>query len=221
MDCMFRANFGRDLFGWCKGRGAGAKNEWGAMLNSADAVIRPELAPDELLLWTGRPGTGFRFQSGDWFLVPFMLVWLGMVGFGFVSAIATQGISGELFFFTPFLLFGVFVLFGRYAIDILLRQRTCYGLSNERAIIVRNLFGTKVQSVTLRTLPEVTLTTRNDRIGTISLGNSAPWAAWNGMTLFSAFNSSHVTAFEEVVDPRLVYELVRQAQRTAQRTGAS
>jgi hypothetical protein len=221
MNWLFRAKFGRDLFRSSKGRCAGAKNECGAMSNDAEAVIRPELATDEVLLWSGRPGTGLRFQAGDWFTLPFIVVWLGFVGFAFTSAIAHDGLSLELLFFTPFLLVGLFVLFGRYAIDILVRRQTCYGLSNERAIIVRNLFGTKVQSVSLKTLPEITLASKGDRIGAVALGNNPPWATRNGMISFSSFTSTGAPAFEEIDEPRLVYELVRQAQRIAQGHGAS
>jgi hypothetical protein len=191
------------------------------MWNDADAVIRPELAQDEKLLWSGRPGTGFRFLSGDWYVVPFSLMWTGFVVTAFISVLRLNRPDPSWFILIPFLLIGFFLLFGRYIFDSLVRGRTYYGLSDERAIIVRHWFGIKVQSLSLRTLPEITLSVRDDRGGTIFLGSATPWAAWYGMNVFHSAHTLTAPSFDAIDDARAVYDLVRQAQRAAQRPGTA
>jgi hypothetical protein len=219
MHRMFRAVFGRDLFAVCGGTCTGAKNECGAMLDVANAVIGHELSHDERLLWSGQPGTGFRFQPFDWFLVPFSLMWTGFVVYAFISVLSQQP-SADLFFFAPFLIVGFLILFGRYVLDSLVRRRTWYGLTDERAIIVRHWFGTKVQSLSLKTLPEITLSLSNNRSGSIFLGSASPWAMWNGMNFLSSAHSLTSPTFEVLDDARSVFEMIREAQRSAQERGA-
>src|SRR4051812_34410519 len=40
-------------------------------------VIRPRLARDEALLWSGKPGKGIRLAASDIFAIPFSLLWGG------------------------------------------------------------------------------------------------------------------------------------------------
>jgi hypothetical protein len=55
-----------------------------------EVLIRPELGPEERLLWAGRARGGLTFRAPDCFLVPFALLWCTLIGFGLVSFI-TQG----------------------------------------------------------------------------------------------------------------------------------
>jgi hypothetical protein len=190
------------------------------MWNNAAEIVRQELAHDEPLLWSGRPGTGFRFQRGDGFMVPFSLIWTGLVAAGLVAALASREPFQQWSILVVFMLVGLFTLFGRYLFDIMVRQRTFYGLSDERAIIVRRWFGTRVQSLSLRTQPEITLSENNGRRGTIFFGSTGPWTMWPGMTLFySAFNLNS-TSFDLIEDARAVFNLARDAQRSVQRPDA-
>ena len=52
--------------------------------------LRPNLASDEKLIWTGRPKTGIVFRGSDLFLVPFSLLWGGFAIFWETSVIATD-----------------------------------------------------------------------------------------------------------------------------------
>ena len=60
------------------------------------------------------------------------------------------------------------------------RERTAYGLTSTRAIIVSGLRTRSVKSLQLKTLADVTLTERPDQSGTITLGTPSPYAIGYG-----------------------------------------
>jgi hypothetical protein len=215
MDCLFRANFGRDLFRLSKGRRAGAKNECGAMLSNAGTVIRPHLGQDEQLLWSAQPKGGIAFRIEDLYLIPFSLMWCG---FAIFWEWGVSHSSAPLFFRLwgiPFVTIGLYMIFGRFIFDAWLRSNTYYGLTTERAMIVRRTLGESVQSIELKTLGDVALSVGNDRSGMITFGNDTPGFAWFGM---SPWRRGYVMAprFERIERAGEVYAQVRDAQGAAQ-----
>jgi hypothetical protein len=215
MHRLFRAVFGRDLFDVREGTYTGAKNECSAMLNSANAVIRGKLGQDEQLLWSAQPRGGVAFRSEDFFLVPFSLLWGGFAIF-WEWGVTTSGAG--LFFQLwgiPFVAVGLYMIVGRFAYDAWLRSKTFYGLTNERAVIVRRTFGEVVRSIPLASLGDYTLSVGNDKTGTITFGNGEPsyyamLAPWRGDSTRSA------PRFELIDGAQGVYDQIRDAQRVAQ-----
>jgi len=114
----------------------------------------------------------------------------------------------------PFVLIGLYLAVGRFAIDAARRARTSYGVSNERAIIISGLVQRRTESIDLRTLTEVSLTERSDRSGTVTFGHAHPLILW-----FAAFPGWPGTAgfvlprFEGISNAREVYDIIRRVQR--------
>ena len=72
-----------------------------------DREIRPELEPDERVLWAGQPRQGLRFSWFDLYAVPF-----GLFFFGFAVLWTTGAYHGMpifALFGVPFLLVGAYV----------------------------------------------------------------------------------------------------------------
>jgi hypothetical protein len=114
----------------------------------ADA-FRPYLKPGERIVWTGQPQRGLLFTPRDLFLVPFSVVWLGFVAFWETSVVH---MSAPLFFKVwgaLFLAVGLFFLVGRFALDAWVRARTVYAMTNERALILRWVMGSRLLSANL------------------------------------------------------------------------
>jgi hypothetical protein len=57
----------------------------------------------------------------------------------------------------PFVLVGLYLIIGRFFADAYLRARTCYGVTDQRVLIVTNLWNLQVKSVSLRTLGDISL----------------------------------------------------------------
>ncbi len=183
------------------------------MLNDTSQVIRTELAPNERLLWSGRPGTGLRLRGSDIYMIPFSLLWAGFAFFWEASVLA-----GGIWFFAlwgiPFVLVGLYILFGRFLIDAWQRSKSYYGVSDQRVIIISGLFSQSVKSINLRTLGEVSVNQKADGSGTITFGSTNPMTAWYSAMPWSGTGRYLVPSFEMVPEVKRVYGLIQDAQRT-------
>ena len=182
---------------------------WG----SADTVIGEELAPDERLLWPGKPRQGLVLRASDAVMVPFSLLWGGFAIFWEAMAL-TMAFSGEEptpmpvaiilpLFGVPFVVVGLYLIFGRFFVDARIRARTFYGATDQRIIIVSGLFSRKVKSLNLRTLTDVSLTEKSDGTGTITFGPSHPFA-WCFGGMHRPGTPQAPPSFEMIPDARTV-----------------
>jgi hypothetical protein len=181
----------------------------------ARSMIEGELGPQERLLWAGQPRAGLIVRPSDAFLIPFSLLWGGFAVFWEYSVVT----DGAPFFFMvwgiPFVLVGLYFIFGRFLVDRKQREKTTYGLTNERVVIVSGLFGRTVKSLNLRTLSDVSLSERPNGSGTITFGQGHPYSWWvQGMGWWPGMPPA-VPAFELIPDAKGVYETLRRAQRSA------
>ena len=174
----------------------------------AIAVIEEQLGPQEYLLWAGKPQGGLLLRAGDAFLIPFSLLWCGFVVF-WETMVVTQG--APVFFCLwgiPFVLVGLYLVFGRFLVDRNQREHTFYGITNERVVIASGIVRRTVKSLNLRTLTDMSLTEWRDGRGTITFGQSSffPWwfqgTAWPGCTSAIQPSSGSPNAKD-------LYELVR------------
>ena len=165
----------------------------------------------ERVLWAGRPRQGVVFRSSDAFMIPFSLLWGGFAIFWETMAI----MSGAPFFFVlwgiPFVLVGLYMIFGRLVVDAMQRERTFYGVTDQRIIIVSGLTNRKVKSLNLRTLSDVSLSEKEDRSGSITFGTRHPMSWWWGGMTWPGMPHA-VPSFEMIADAKRVYEDIREAQ---------
>ena len=191
------------------------------MLQSAEDVIHQFLDPGEQLLWSGQPRGGIRFRWQDWFLIPFSLVWGGGMLFGFGAALVegVRGLDHTLLFpgviLIPIAAVVFYVVFGRFIVDAKGRERTYYGVTNERVVIIRGLLRQQIKSLQLRALQEVSMSKRSDGSGTITFGQPpffggfAMGGSWPGSGRFAP------PSFEMIERAKEVYDIIRNAQRSA------
>ena len=179
--------------------------------SSPSARLSRELAPDEQLLWSGRPRQGFRLQFGDLFLVPFSLFWCGFAVVWEVMVFRGNAPYFFRFFGIPFVLIGLYMVFGRFVVDSLQRRRTVYGVTTTRVIIISGVLRETVESHPLRSLASLSLTLRPDGSGDIAIGPRSPLgpfliAGWPGTERF------RTPAFEGIPGAREVHDLIARAQ---------
>ena len=112
----------------------------------AESEIRPELATDENLLWSGRPRQGLTLRASDWFVIPFSLLWGGFALFWEATVLGLsvnqQGANPTSAFMAlfglPFVVIGLYLIFGRFLVDAWIRKNTTYALTDQRALVLRN-----------------------------------------------------------------------------------
>jgi hypothetical protein len=136
--------------------------------------LENELEPGERLLWSGRPRRGLPFERYDGCLVPFSFLW-----YGIVTAAAIKTVRGgdwgfdvllapPLYIMILLLSIAIWLLPGRFVVDVWRRIRTSYGLTDRRALIVDGLVRRRVRSLPLATLSWVELTHHGDGSGTVA-----------------------------------------------------
>ncbi len=180
---------------------------------TTSSELQQYLDHNEKLLWTGRPKTGIVFRAADIFLIPFSLLWCGFAIFWFVTALT----SGAPFLFAmfgiPFVVVGLIFVFGRFIIDAKQRAHTYYGITADRIIIKSGIFKKSIQSVTIKTLSDLSYTEKNDGTGTIHFGPKNPMMMWgSGLNWWPGVKVA--PTLEMIPDVRNVYNKIIAIQKS-------
>ena len=173
--------------------------------------LQLELIDNEKLIWTGRPRTGVVFRATDIFLVPFSLVWFGVV----IFALGDNGVNEVkmpvALFFIPFIIAGLFITVGRFFVDSKRRANTVYGITDNRVIIKSGMFSKSVNSLNIKTLSGITIDKKSDGSGTITIGPTdyrfalVQGLMWQG--------NKQTPKLELINDVKNVYSLLLKIQR--------
>jgi hypothetical protein len=184
-------------------------------LIASTADLERELGAGERLLWCGQPKSGLQLRAADALLIPFSLLWAGFAVIWEMGAIS----GGAPFFFMlwgiPFLLVGAYITVGRFFVDAYIRSKTRYGVTNERVLMIGGLINRTVRTLPLRSLPEIALEERRDGSGTITFGPNMPFASWYRGMAWPRMDQRLAPAFDLIPDVKVVYDVIRQAQRAA------
>jgi hypothetical protein len=186
----------------------------------AREIVQNELDTGEKLLWAGMPRQGTVFRGSDVFMIPFSLLWGGFAIFWETMALAIPnekaGAVGIVFplFGIPFVLVGLYMIFGRFIYDSKKRAKTFYGLTDQRAIIVSGIFGKRVKSLNLRSLSDVSLSEKSDKSGTITFGQENLMLSFFGGNSFPGMGGSNVPKFELIENAKEVYNQLRAQQKS-------
>ena len=177
--------------------------------------IQSQLSTGESLLWSGRPRQGVVFRGSDFFVIPFSLLWCGFAIFWVMGAYRSGAPAFFVLFGVPFVLAGLYFVFGRFIVDSLARRNTYYGVSNERVLIVSEFPTSKTKSLGLSTLTDITFSSKPDQSGTISFGAQHPMAEmvsgmnWPGM---GAYQGPRLDMVENV---KTVYDTIQRAKKNS------
>jgi hypothetical protein len=110
----------------------------------------------------------------------------------------------------PFVAMGLHLIAGRFFVDRARRARTYYGLTSERALIVRAGRVRSVTSIDLGAQPSFDLVESGSGRGTITLG---PVQAWNAAVPGWSRSRALPPSFEGIENARVVYDKLCEAQR--------
>jgi hypothetical protein len=155
------------------------------------------------------------FTGADLLIVPFSLIWCGFAFFWEAEVIKMKAPLLMRLWGIPFVLVGLFFVFGRFLYDARRRERTFYGLTDRRAIIISGLSQRTTQSLSLRTLGDVSLSERSDMSGTITLGPHGLYPAWVRGMAWPGMAYKGPPSFELISNARSVFVQIREAQRKA------
>jgi hypothetical protein len=172
------------------------------------------LQPSESLLWVGRPSGGILFRKSDAFMIPFSFLWAGFAVYWEYHAYTSGAPPFFLLFGAFFVLGGFYITIGRFLIDMLKRDDTIYGLTNERALILSGILGRSLRSLSLSGVPEVRLTVHFNGRGTIAFGTLNGLQGVFASESWPGTNEYTPPAFESIENAQHVYHLIQTAKRT-------
>ena len=108
--------------------------------------IMPYLGPGDSILWQGRPQRSMPFTEDDIFMIPFGILWCGPL-FRMFWEDLQEGIGISGLFMIPFLLAGLYMLFGRLIYRWFLLRRTAYAITTRKILRRRTRKVEVLQSV--------------------------------------------------------------------------
>ena len=150
---------------------------------------RDYLTSGERILWKGKPGKGHYLSSHDALLIPFSLAWGGFAIFWEYQAITSGAPLFMALFGIPFVLLGLYIIFGRFIHMAYLRKRTFYVITNEK--IIRKC-GSKIDMLNLVTMPQIQVKMHGNGHGTIVFEESTFYNKMKRMNSFTSFNQGFV-----------------------------
>jgi hypothetical protein len=177
----------------------------------------------EKVLWRGQPPSGLLvLRPQDLVLMPFFLVWTGfslfweLMALGVVFAggedLAGPGICFPLFGL-PFVAIGLYMLVGRFILDVPARRRTYYALTDRRVLIVSGLRERSVNSLLLDKIENVEMLIHRNGTGTIMFSGPRSTSMARGRYYSSGVNyNSIVPSFDHIQNPKAVYDMILEAQ---------
>jgi len=175
--------------------------------------FQPFLLTGERLLWTGRPTRGAPFNCSG---LAFGLVFLGFACFWtFFSYV----LAGEIWFSAfgiPFILAGLFMVFGRPLLNLFVRKRTIYAVTDRRLL---RLTGPRLDATDLDDVAPLNLTEGANRVGSIFFNLPQAWPA-QGVDLPVRRPQGLIASFDNIANVRTVYELIRKEAERLRRDPA-
>jgi len=165
------------------------------------------LAGGERLLWTGRPPRGLLLRRSDATVIPFSVMWTGFACFWEWNVLRSKS-AFMVLWGVPFVLLGVYFTFARFFWDAAQRARTCYAVTNRRALILTRLGRRRLRSVSLCTVLDLELEVRRDGTGTLrfNTGAARPRRTRGGD------DHQEMPCFERIADARAVQALILEVQ---------
>lgn len=183
------------------------------MREKLQSEFRTHLDAGESLLWSGKPKQGIKLRASDALMIPFSLMWGGFAFYWESSVISL----GTHFFLKlwgiPFVLMGVYLIIGRFLFDARRRKNTMYGITENRIIIKSGVFKESIKSLHIKTLSNITLVEKNDKSGTIVLGNESGFSEMLRGTGWPGADRNMAPAIEMIDNVRPVYRKINELQK--------
>ncbi|MEN6372464.1 MAG: hypothetical protein ABFD64_10685 [Armatimonadota bacterium] len=182
-------------------------------------VIQSELMDEESIEWVGQPDPSIIFTKADIFLIPFSILWCGFAIFWEASAlgITFKGGGAPLLFAlfgVPFVLIGLYMVFGRFFYKAWKKRKTYYAVTNKRIIVITLGIGKNIQAVFIRDIPMINQSIGANGMGSLIFGNTNWQFAMYGNTGMGYFgqyaNNAAAIAFYDIRDAKTVYDLVNR-----------
>jgi len=177
--------------------------------------LQKELSPGESLLWSGRPRQGFLLRGSDAVTIPVSLFWCGFAIFWTYEAYTASRAPFALFVGIPFVVAGIYLVCGRFFVDLWMRSGTYYGVTDERILILSEKPTYTLKSLDLETMSEVSLSEKSHDAGIITFQRHSRKSLWGAGVLMPGGGQYRNPQFEYINNASSVFEIIRDARKQA------
>lgn len=173
------------------------------------------LNSNEKVIWSGKPKSGLIFRKSNLYQFVFGLCWLGFTVFWLQLA---QEESEEMAMVgIPMAIVGVYLAFGKFFTDALIRSNTHYAITQERIIVKYGIFNKTLNAYHIRSMTDLKHTEKADGSGSITFGTSEEFTPLHespgGGVQFNFFSHKKQPGLDLIQDVRKVYGFITQAQK--------
>ncbi|APX03947.1 hypothetical protein [Arthrobacter sp. QXT-31] len=149
--------------------------------------ILPLLRQGERLLWVGQPDPRVRFTGADAFLVPFSILWGGFAVVWEIMVITRSESPLFVIWGVPFVLVGLYFIFGRFIVKKRRKAATAYGLTDSRAIVCTG--NRSVADTPVRAMPTKVDRSKDGRHVSVTFGHQG------AMGMFGTYQNTGLDFF--------------------------
>ena len=181
--------------------------------------FKDELVSGEEMLWSGKPGLSILSSRGTVFMLLFGIFWLGFSlfwEFGAIVAYLESGVIIFPIFGIPFVIIGLFLVFGLPVYMRHKKKNTVYAVTSKRLIIITYKRRDKdVQTTFIKDIKGINKTVKRNGVGTIVFGNN-PALAYMGVNsgmiryggAYGPYYGEMCPVFYDISDAEQVYKMV-------------
>jgi len=178
--------------------------------------FKDDLISGENILWSGRPGLSILSSKGIIFIILFGIFWLGFSLFWVITAYLGSGMLLFPLFGLPFVIIGIFLVFGLPVYIRSKKKNTFYAITDKRIIIITSKRGNKdVQTTFIKDIKGINKIVKRNGVGTIVFGNNLALAyigVNSGMIGYGGnygpYYGEMCPVFYDIVDAEQVYKIV-------------
>ena len=135
----------------------------------------------ERVIWSGSPRQGWFLAPSDGLLIPFNLLWGGFAIYWESSVLRSDAPLMFRLWGVPFVLVGLYLIVGRFAVDAWFGGKARYALTNRRILIGRSGPWGNFTALSLDRPPAVQLRQQANGRGTLRFGPlAASPLGWGG-----------------------------------------
>jgi hypothetical protein len=181
-------------------------------MHDSDGTFNDRLLPGERLRWSGTPKQGLLFVPADLFIVPFSALWLA---FAIYITQLAPGVRDSGFAFSAvgliFIAAGLYMMVGRFIVDLWARRLTRYALTDKRALIQRSSPFPLFTAIDLKATDEIDLREGGDGRGSIRFGPEIVTYTRRGRrrsAMTPAFDPT--PRFLEIENARQVFDMIQR-----------
>lgn len=116
----------------------------------------------------------------------------------------------------PFVIVGLYFIFGRYIFKSINKKHTYYAITNQRILIYSNLRSNNLQAEFIRQLPCINKNVNSNGIGTIKFGNLTFFSTMygnSGIDFFGGQYTKDIPIFYDIKDVEKVYKIVNEIRK--------